>query len=351
MTENANPADEARKNLDNLRFKISTLQDSASLKSTIDEFTDLSSKAENFSNRIEFLRQRKYAYNGLLEKTAEDIANQWKLIAGSIDSQIKFQSATLQSSLRSIEIRLNSQGAIPPFTQVQMMTAEVDTFDDRCSSVQQTIETMYGNIKNEIETFSQQLSDLEYSLDKAEGASFGFLPGETVVKAVKAVWCRNGKEEKSDPKGVLFITDQRMIFEQNEEVVTKKVFFVTTETQKIQKLLFEVPAVSVASVEGSKQGLFKNQDMLHLDFASGFFAREATLHLFDQPAEDWQKLVIQVKNHEIDSIRVFAIDTNAVEKAKAAPAQCPYCGGAITKPVLRGMDSINCDFCGKDIRL
>jgi uncharacterized Zn-finger protein len=41
----------------------------------------------------------------------------------------------------------------------------------------------------------------------------------------------------------------------------------------------------------------------------------------------------------------------AVEKAKSAPVQCPYCGGSITKPVLRGMDSITCDFCGKVIRL
>lgn len=351
MSTPNDPMEEARRNLDQLKFKISNLQDEASLKTVIDEFTDLGSKAENLANRVAALRQRKYAFNGLLEKNATDIANRWKLNTGNVDSQIRIQSSTLLASLRSIEMRLNSQGAIPPFTQVQILTREAETFEDHCTSVQHMIEEMYNNLKQEIENFDSQLDDLEYSMDKTESASFGFLPAEATVSAVKAIWCRDGKEKKEDPEGVLFLTDQRLIFEQNEEVATKKVLFVTTERQKIQKKLFEVPAVLVSSVTASKQGLFKNQDMLHLVLESGSFAHEADLHLFDQDADDWQKWITQVKNHEVDSIRVIAVDQAAVEKAKAAPTQCPYCGGAITKPVLRGMDTITCDFCGKVIRL
>jgi len=93
MTNMTNPAEEARKNLDELRFKISTLQDDASLKSTIDEFTDLTSKVENLDNRISSLRQRKYAFDGMLEKNAEDLLNRWKLNTSRVDSQIRMQSA------------------------------------------------------------------------------------------------------------------------------------------------------------------------------------------------------------------------------------------------------------------
>jgi len=209
---------------------------------------------------------------------------------------------------------------------------------------------MYGNLEQEIYAFDTQLTELEYSMEQSEAASFGFLPGESTVRAVKAIWCRNGKEQKGDPEGVLFLTDQRLIFEQKEEIATKKVLFVTTERQKVQEKLFEVPAVSVTSVKASKQGVFKNVDMLDLVLESGVFAHEATLHIY-QDGENWQKLITQVKNHEIDAIRVIAVDQAAVEKAKAAPTQCPYCGGAITKPILRGMETINCDYCGKVIRL
>jgi len=350
MTNATNPAEEARKNLDELKFKLDTLQDDASLKTVIDEFTELTSKVENFDNRLSSLRQRKYAFNGLLETDAADLLNRWKLAVPGVNSQIRVQSSSLLANLRALESRLASGGAMPPFVQVQMLTREAETFEDHIRTVQNSIEAQYGNLKQEIYAFDSQLVDLEFSMDKSEAASFGFLSTESTVRAVKAIWCRNGKEQKDDPEGVLFLTDQRLIFEQNEEIATKKVLFVTTETKKVQQMLFEVPAVSVDSVKASKQGLFKNIDMLDLVLASGAFSHEATLHIY-QDADVWQKLITQVKNHELDSTRVLSIDQAEIEKVKTAPTSCPYCSGAITKPVLRGMDTITCDYCGKVIRL
>ena len=46
-----------------------------------------------------------------------------------------------------------------------------------------------------------------------------------------------------------------------------------------------------------------------------------------------------------------SVDQAAVEKVRSAPTACPYCGGAITTQIVRGMDSIKCEFCGKLIRI
>jgi len=40
-----------------------------------------------------------------------------------------------------------------------------------------------------------------------------------------------------------------------------------------------------------------------------------------------------------------------VAKVKEAPTKCPNCGGVIDQAVLRGMDSITCEYCGSVIRL
>jgi ribosomal protein S27E len=45
------------------------------------------------------------------------------------------------------------------------------------------------------------------------------------------------------------------------------------------------------------------------------------------------------------------VDQAAAEKVKAAPSQCPSCGGNINTVILRGMDSIKCEYCGFVIRL
>lgn len=348
---NLSTADEVRRQKDSLRFKIDNLRDEATLKSTIDEFTDLISKAANLPLRVQTLRQRKYAFNALLEKKATEVSARCAAIQGDVEGRIAMQATQLQSTMRSIEMRFNALGALPSGTMVQILTNETEQFEERCSSAANAVAALYEAVKSEVNDFTHKLGELEYALDKADGASFGFLPGEAVVKAVKAVWCRSGKEDKNDPEGVLFLTDQRLIFEQNEEIATKKVLFVTTEREKVQKMLFEVPVVSIENILASKQGALKNQDMLDLRLASGCFAERAVLHIFYENCNDWQRYILSVKTHEVDKDRVIAVDKEAVEKAKAAPTQCPQCGGLITKPVLRGMDSITCEFCGKIIRL
>ena len=142
-----------------------------------------------------------------------------------------------------------------------------------------------------------------------------------------------------------------MLFEQRQEIATKKVLFVTTERKKVQELLFEVPVFSITNIEASKRGMLKNEDWISLNFESGVFAANAQLHLDGQDSTEWQRLINQVKARELDDDRAFEIDQEALDKVKAAPVICPHCGGSLSAPVLRGMDSIKCQFCGNLIKL
>ena len=60
-----------------------------------------------------------------------------------------------------------------------------------------------------------------------------------------ANWKKPG--DKDGVGGVLFLTDQRLLFEQKEEVVTKKVLFIATEKQKVQALAWEIPVANIAT--------------------------------------------------------------------------------------------------------
>ncbi len=169
--------------------------------------------------------------------------------------------------------------------------------------------------------------------------------------AVEAVWLKDGKEDKDDPKGVLYLTDQRLLFEQKQQVATKKILFITTESQKVQKLLAEVPTTLLETVNATKQGLFSHEDHIELTFASGAPIYRLHFHLDGQDCNRWQGLLGQAQAHAFDQDRAVALNPADVERVKAAPAQCPSCGGAIHQPVLRGMDSLRCEYCGFVIRL
>ena len=44
--------------------------------------------------------------------------------------------------------------------------------------------------------------------------------------AVRATWQKGGED---NPQGILYLTDQRLLFEQKQEIGAKKVLFITTE--------------------------------------------------------------------------------------------------------------------------
>lgn len=351
-TAQLTPAEQLKRDITSTRSELSQLVDKVKLSSVRDGYSTLDSAIGNLPLRVQKIRDRKYAFNKILETQAREFQKQWSLKRGTVLNQITSESNTLQSLLRPLESRgaALSSAATTAMT-VKALQSDITAFKSKVTASERAVNELFDDIRNEVGRVQTQLNQIEKTLDMAESASFGFLPTESVVRAVKAVWTKDSEEDKDDPEGILLLTDQRLVFEQREEVATKKVLFVTTERKKIQELLFEVPVFSITSVQATKQGMLKNEDWIELEFESGAFARGAKLHLDGQNCNDWQKLLTQVKVRELDGDRAIAIDAGAAEKAKAAPVICPHCGGSITRPVLRGMESIKCDFCGNVIKL
>ena len=169
--------------------------------------------------------------------------------------------------------------------------------------------------------------------------------------AVPAVWQRQGKPSGDDPAGVLVLTDQRLLFEQKQEIVTKKVLFIATAKQKVQKLLVDTPVSKVDSVKGTKQGLMGHEDHIEMTFTGGASLQAAHFHINGQDCNLWQGLIMRAKSGDFDAERTVMPQAAQFERVKTAPTKCPNCGGAITQTVLRGMDSVTCSFCGTVIRL
>jgi hypothetical protein len=141
------------------------------------------------------------------------------------------------------------------------------------------------------------------------------------------------------------------LFEQNEEIATKKFLFITTASEKVQKLLFDIPVVLIEKVVPSKLGIFKNEDHLDMQLKSGAPYPTCHLHLDGQDCILWQQMVNRIQTREYDRDRTVPIPAEVLEKVNKAPAQCPKCGGAMNKPILRGQEFVHCDFCGNDTRL
>lgn len=350
-----NPAQQIADQIRSLQSKVGDLQGSVRLTKARDAVEDLQTTVNGLTQRIATLRTRGYVFEKDMENQVLTFGESWALLYPNLQSQINIQSSTLVNSLRPIEIQmpqLTATASNPAAARglLGLMQPAVNMLESKVSATERTIEGMYDLFNNQVNQFTIHLNEIEYLVKQLAEASFQLLPTEGGIAAIKAVWCKTGKEQKGDPEGVLYLTDQRILFEQKEEIVTKKVLFVATEKQKVQQLQIECPVTLVDKVETSKQGMLKNEDHIEIRFASGALVEVAHFHIWQDNAT-WQQLINRAKSKDFDKGRAEAIDQAAVDKVKAAPSQCPSCGGNISKVVMRGMDSITCEYCGFVIRL
>ena len=349
------PIEQLHSEIDALQTRIGWMQDSARLKTALDAIEDLQTSVNGMLQRVIGLRTKGYVFEKDLEAQAADFSRQWSEIHPSLVTQINMQSSSLQGSLRSIEIKLtqlNSQRTNPFSARPLMASIESDMsmLEPKVRSAETTINGMYNSFNSQVYAVKTHLDNIDYLLTQLAEASFKLLPSEGGIMAVKAVWCKDVKERNDDPEGVLYLTDQRLIFEQKEEVATKKILFITTEKKKVQELKWEIPVVLTDEVKPSKQGMLKNEDHLDIRFGEGATLESAHLHIWQEGTE-WLQLLNKAKTKDFDKGRAVAIDQAEVEKVKAVPAQCPSCGANMGQVILRGQDSVKCEYCGFVIRL
>ena len=349
------PKQQIKSDVSSLKAKVSSLQDGARLTKSRDALEDIQTTINSMDQCVVTLRQKGYVFEKSLETQAKDFAEQWSVILPNVQQQINNQSAPLSASLRKIETQLprltsSLNNPIAARTILNNLKTSANSLESNISSAERMITGMYDTLNNQVQKMGDHMTKIEWMLTQISEASFKFMPNEAGVMAVKAEWWKTGKEQKNDPEGILYLTDQRLIFEQKEKVATKKFLFIATEKQKIQNLLLDTPVALVEDIKTSKQGMLKNEDHLDIMFDTGAQVRTAHFHIW-QDCSLWQGLINRVRTKDFDKDRAVAIDQAEVEKVKGAPTECPSCGGKIDQVILRGMNSIACGFCGQVIRL
>lgn len=350
------PQQKMSRRLSALQNELERLQSSARLSNVRDSVEDLDALVNGLPARIQDLRQRGYAFGKGLESQSSDFAARWKPVQEKALKEIQNQLPLLEQDLRLLESRItqvqgraNAPDAIE--ATVTRLESELKTLKDRVSAIENNVRGMYDGFSREVYELKAGLDRAGWMLQQFSEATFQLMPVEGAVMAVKAVYSKDAKVNDDDPEGILYLTDQRLFFEQKEEIATKKFLFVTTAKEKVQKLLLEVPVMLIERVLASKKGVFGHEDHLELSFKPGAPVISAWFHLDGQDCNKWQGLLGQARSGELDADRAVAVDPEQERKVKSAPGKCPSCGAPVTQVVLRGMDSIKCEFCQFVMRL
>jgi hypothetical protein len=140
---------------------------------------------------------------------------------------------------------------------------ELSSVERQVSAALAAVEAMYDTLRSNLSGLRSQVDECLELVGAMDQASFGFQPGEAGVAVVKAKWLKDGRKE--GPKGVLFLTDKRLVYEQREKVATRKLLFITTASEEVKELLWEAPIGALVNfaahpvIMGSKNLLFSSE--------------------------------------------------------------------------------------------
>ena len=352
---NPSLAEEVKSDIRSLQSSLQGLQSSVRLTDIRDNVEDLQTSVNGMDQRIESLRINGYVFEKNLEENAKDFVEQWQTLENKIHSQVEREARSLERSLRPLESQITQiagQSGAPAALRprVSRLRSQVEALEGKVEAVTESIQGGYDQFNSDVQKVKSHLSKLEWMLNEFSEATFKLLATEGAIMAVKAVWAKDGKERKDDPEGVLYLTDQRLLFEQKEKIATKKVLFIATEKKLVQELRWEAPVALIEEVKARKDGFMNKDDFIEVRFGKSAPFSVAHLHIWES-GDTWKALLKRAQAKEFDTTRAVAIDEEAVEKVKDAPTECPSCGGAITQVVMRGMESITCEYCGAVIRL
>lgn len=350
------PVDQLKKELTATQRDVNDLQNKVNLSSIQDSLEDLHIKVNGLNKRISDLRQKNYIFDNTLELNAKDFVKRWQPIHTNAKVRLNQELIHLKADIKPIEQQLAKASTNPNNVSLTRqilnpLKVSIENLSKKVSASEALLRGMYDSFERELNLFNNNLLNIEWTLKEFASSNIKLLMQEFLIMGVKAVWTRDGKEEKDDPEGILYLSDQRIFFEQKEEVATKKFLFITKERELRQEVLIDIPVQLIESVQTSKQGIFKNQDFLEIQFASGAQYSSAQFHIHNQDCEEWKGLISKVQSGDFDKNRTEQIDQEAIDKIKNAPTICPQCGATIAVPILRGMEQYSCEFCGCIIKL
>jgi predicted nucleic acid-binding Zn-ribbon protein len=286
------PSQQLAAEIDSLRRDLDDLRAKANLQEQRDAIGRLDETVSEVRRRLADVRQRGYKHDRELDARVEELVRRWAEERPHVLREVERAAYALEREFRPLEgeiVRLAERGAraFDAARQTQTSKAGAESLKGRIEAEARAVQSLSQPFENEASQIGSLLVQIEWSFQQLAEASFPLQEGESLVRAVKATLVRGEKESKEDPKGILFLSDRRLLFERKQDVATKKVLFITTQKQRVQGLLFQATLDKVHQVRALKAGLLGHEDHIEVDLPDG----TAHFHLDGQDSALWQRLL------------------------------------------------------------
>jgi ABC-type transporter Mla subunit MlaD len=315
--------------------EVNLLADEMMLKRSREELAGLENIVQSLKRTLGGLRARGYAIEKNLEADIDILGVQWDKVKANASATIDLQANQLADQLHSLQQTMaqlsgsssNLAQARPVYLQLKSAIASGKA---QAQAAQETAAGQYRLYAQEVDAIAAHLDWVGWMLDALSTASFRLLATEAGVAAAEAVWGQPGLEPEN---GILYLTDQRLIWEDRVGTFELKVNVPIQQVEEVDK-------------ESEEEG-----EALVFRFGPGAPLPNTRFLLRLPVADSWVKMVGRARNGDYAQDRAVELDPKELERVKNAPQQCSRCGASFTAPILRGQNEITCEYCGLVTRI
>ena len=334
-TPAAEPRDDYSARLSSLKSELNSL--SFRTRNIPNSVNTLENNINDLATRIQNIRENNYHSQKRLDKMIDTLSQSWNNNAPNIQSISLEQSNQLLQRQNNLEASLNRVGS----------SLEVDRYGAQLSDLSRDLITIETMVRSQLDEYQSQYQEINNDLRTAEetvanlsNSSIKWKNNEHPVLSV------NVTDLSNDKKGVLTLTNQRIIFEEVREEVLRKTLFIATEKRTIHEVVLDQPIGSIEVIEKGRVGFFKG----------------AGLFIKFKPQTGLEELRIDTSGNEDDNIIYFynyIISGEADKELEPfeeaiedhTPIICPTCSAPYREEILRGQTSVKCIYCGTVIKV
>ncbi len=336
-----NPEIQAR--IDAIQVQISQLQGRVELTAISEEIGRIEERLSEYPVELKALQRRGFVHSRQLEERLQLLDGQWAEISPRLRSSLRQHRSRLKSDMANTSRQVNRAQSGQP-SALSNAESAVEGLNVKIDAAERALKSQFSNVDGELYIINRNLNQAKWMMDALEASpEIRLRAGEGPLLAVESEWQRDVDE---GPKGVLYITDQRLLFEQKEEIVTKKRFGIfKAESEMVHKLWLDINIGDIASAEDSEEGGFLGigkADILELTCSGQAPISRARFHLKGQESSAWRAEIRRVQTGITAGERS---DDGETSVEYTFPTQCPNCLATLPVP-HRGANRVTCEFCG-----
>ncbi len=254
-----------------VRSRFNTLRDKVGMGDVTRKLGDVATEIAGLPGEIKGLRDQGYAFAGYLERKSEVLKTQWDEVRQQVQQVSSQEIERVQrqfDELTEMFKRLESQWSDKGKEQsLKLFTVSLENLEKAVDAARSRIEGMYGQVPDNVVQTTNQIGTIRKYLEMTDESTIKWGPTEALFMVHEGEW-RKSDKGKENPDGLIFVTDQRLIFEQKEKVGGRLGF----GGEKVQQVVFETPIGAISEVGSEDKGLFGQKDLIHLKLSSGDYA-------------------------------------------------------------------------------